>query len=369
MSFSKFHKPPKCPDLDFHRQMADSGNAVASRSKVKVQRKRKRINGDSERNVKKKSVKNASPHDASSPVPPAASDDEVTFDFKIPKRRRGMTRYTAAKQQLNEVLEETVRLKNVIALLESEIDSKNKELSKLHKTDVSQKSEIKRLSILVDYQKHELRKDTVSSRDVPDPVNSSSSLNTCGNDSSNGDPIVNNRRQKPSVPHSKSIVDCDAPRSQPESPLEPSATALPCRRVAVIGSSVVLGVGLGLNKRGMDAVTFTYPGYEVPQITELISSILTKSYQPDTVVLQCGGNDLQNNRPPAEVMNQIDILVQEVKRCRPGATVVVNHDDVIKWKHFPRYWPFVRGIHRSRWIPRSKASDAELWCFLWSTSE
>ena len=26
---------------------------------------------------------------------------------------------------------------------------------------------------------------------------------------------------------------------------------------------------------------------------------------------------------------------------------VVKHDHVIKWKHFPRYWPFVRGIHRS----------------------
>ena len=24
-----------------------------------------------------------------------------------------------------------------------------------------------------------------------------------------------------------------------------------------------------------------------------------------------------------------------------------THDDVIKWKHFPRYWPFVQGIHRS----------------------
>ena len=24
-----------------------------------------------------------------------------------------------------------------------------------------------------------------------------------------------------------------------------------------------------------------------------------------------------------------------------------EHDDVIKWKRFPRYWPFVRGIHRS----------------------
>ena len=23
------------------------------------------------------------------------------------------------------------------------------------------------------------------------------------------------------------------------------------------------------------------------------------------------------------------------------------HDDVIKWKHFPCHWPFVRGIHRS----------------------
>ena len=55
----------------------------------------------------------------------------------------------------------------------------------------------------------------------------------------------------------------------------------------------------------------------------------------------------------------------------------VLHDDVIKWKHFPRYWPFVWGIHRpfvwgihrSRWIPRTKASDAGLWCFLWSAPE
>ena len=36
------------------------------------------------------------------------------------------------------------------------------------------------------------------------------------------------------------------------------------------------------------------------------------------------------------------------------------YDDVIKWKYFPRYW---RSGHR--WIPLTKASDAELWCFLW----
>ena len=53
----------------------------------------------------------------------------------------------------------------------------------------------------------------------------------------------------------------------------------------------------------------------------------------------------------------------------PIRVTCFRHDDVIKWKHFPRTWPFVRGIHRSRWIPNTKASDAELWCFLWSVSE
>ena len=32
---------------------------------------------------------------------------------------------------------------------------------------------------------------------------------------------------------------------------------------------------------------------------------------------------------------------------RQGRPQYKFNDDVIKWKHFPRYWPFVRGIHRS----------------------
>ena len=32
----------------------------------------------------------------------------------------------------------------------------------------------------------------------------------------------------------------------------------------------------------------------------------------------------------------------------------LSHDDVIKWKHFPCYWPFVRGIHRSPVNPPHK---------------
>ena len=37
-----------------------------------------------------------------------------------------------------------------------------------------------------------------------------------------------------------------------------------------------------------------------------------------------------------------------INRTIRGHVVLLDiHDDVIKWKHFPRYWSFVRGIHRS----------------------
>ena len=35
-----------------------------------------------------------------------------------------------------------------------------------------------------------------------------------------------------------------------------------------------------------------------------------------------------------------------VAGIRTRASPKTHHDDVNKWKHFPRYWPFVRGIHR-----------------------
>ena len=37
-----------------------------------------------------------------------------------------------------------------------------------------------------------------------------------------------------------------------------------------------------------------------------------------------------------------------IKSLSTGSKYLKNfHDDVIKWKRFPCYWPFVRGIHRS----------------------
>ena len=37
---------------------------------------------------------------------------------------------------------------------------------------------------------------------------------------------------------------------------------------------------------------------------------------------------------------------------------IKSHDDVIRWKHFPRYWPFVRRIHRS---PMNSPPKSQ-WC-------
>ena len=45
--------------------------------------------------------------------------------------------------------------------------------------------------------------------------------------------------------------------------------------------------------------------------------------------------------------------------CDPSPKSEIEHDDVIKWKHFPHNWPFVRGIHRS---PVKNSPHKGRWC-------
>ena len=60
-----------------------------------------------------------------------------------------------------------------------------------------------------------------------------------------------------------------------------------------------------------------------------------------------------------------------VYSCGVGITVyiTISHDDVIKWKNLPRYWPFVWGIHRSPVNSPHKGQWRGVWCFLWSAPE
>ena len=62
---------------------------------------------------------------------------------------------------------------------------------------------------------------------------------------------------------------------------------------------------------------------------------------------------LQRNRfPPEAMMWQILVSGGVVSRAAAsklerGIHFTKSHYDIIKWKHLPRNWPFVRGIHRS----------------------
>ena len=42
--------------------------------------------------------------------------------------------------------------------------------------------------------------------------------------------------------------------------------------------------------------------------------------------------------------------------------------DVIIWKRFPHYWPFMLGIHQSGGLPLQWVSNAGLWCSSWPRS-
>ena len=48
---------------------------------------------------------------------------------------------------------------------------------------------------------------------------------------------------------------------------------------------------------------------------------------------------------------------------------IIGHDDVIKYKYFLRYWPFVQGIHQSLVNSPHNGQWHWAWCFLWSEPE
>ena len=51
---------------------------------------------------------------------------------------------------------------------------------------------------------------------------------------------------------------------------------------------------------------------------------------------------LENSRNVSETTSRPQFVEDQAERL-----LFEFHDDVIEWKHFPRYWPFLRAIHRS----------------------
>ena len=91
---------------------------------------------------------------------------------------------------------------------------------------------------------------------------------------------------------------------------------------------------------------------------------ITTTILPQPCIVRLQG--LWKWKPPIALMSW---ACRTAHRKSSLSACMFHHDNVIKWKHFRCYWPFVRGIHRSRLIRRTKASDAEFWYFLWPARE
>ena len=77
-----------------------------------------------------------------------------------------------------------------------------------------------------------------------------------------------------------------------------------------------------------------------------------------------------------DMFNFVFSIVRADSGARSSADTVMTkfwyrlyHDDVIKWKHFPRYWPFVWGIHRSSGNSPHKSKCRGALIFSWSAHE
>ena len=70
-----------------------------------------------------------------------------------------------------------------------------------------------------------------------------------------------------------------------------------------------------------------------------------------------------------QVCMQCWLIREAISVCVAGDAKEFNtlrsHDDVIKWKHFPRYWPFVRGIQRPPVNSPHKGQRREALMFSW----
>ena len=108
-------------------------------------------------------------------------------------------------------------------------------------------------------------------------------------------------------------------------------------------------------------VGFLPPGvafYRWEWVGVIITYVLPIRVRSSTTTLQRNNN----SRPLSRIFTPVRLqksqqampnIAREVGDLLPPlyfrvtSLALGKHDDVIKWKHFPRYWPFVRGIHRS----------------------
>ena len=75
---------------------------------------------------------------------------------------------------------------------------------------------------------------------------------------------------------------------------------------------------------------------------QLLNSMLNKDHNG----MHLGALSLQNHAPNDLVRCSWSSWSMARRINESLSYLTRDHDDVIKWKHFPRYWPFVWGMYR-----------------------
>jgi hypothetical protein len=126
-------------------------------------------------------------------------------------------------------------------------------------------------------------------------------------------------QQKPSTPtHSHQGLKSKCPTIN-HSPMKRNFSQQTPRTI-VIGTSMVKDITL--RKHNIDALTYCYPGQYIPYISSRVASIL-RDENPDFVVLQCGGNDVETCQN-FEVIKAYESLVETTRTCAPNATIILG---------------------------------------------
>ena len=77
------------------------------------------------------------------------------------------------------------------------------------------------------------------------------------------------------------------------------------------------------------------------------------------IIISGSGNNLLPARHRAIIWTNVMASVSDFhKGDMESVTVAYLHDDALKWKHFPCYWPFVQGINWS-----AVSSDISYHCY------
>ena len=111
-------------------------------------------------------------------------------------------------------------------------------------------------------------------------------------------------------------------QQQPQSYTTGSSSRSVLPETIVLATSLTRGRDPKLNALGTNATCYTNPGAKIADICSRIPHILRSDNLPRCVVLQCGGNDV-DNQSSYEVTREYDCLIGDIQQRCPRASIIL----------------------------------------------